>query len=161
MKKKTTALLLALIIFEIAFVGYLLYVSPGNGETDVCIIGEGSSCQNVQNSVYGSIAGMKVSQIGLVSFIILLIVFIFWKDKKIFLICTLLGALTALYFIIIQLFVLKTICSECMVIDLIAILIFLIALFSFRKQRRWSIGMILASQASKPGSTPGRRIFIY
>ncbi len=117
-------IIIALILFEIGMCSYLIYKDL-KGTPNVCMIGH--SCDSVQSSIYGSIFGIKLSYIAVFAFISLLLSFLFYKP--IFAIGTYLGAAAAVVLIAIQLFVLKEICSNCMIIDGTMILILLASLF--------------------------------
>ncbi len=122
LKKALNIIIILFIILEIGLSIYLIINSLK--PIDVCIIGE--SCSAVQNSIYGSILGIKVSYLAILAFVLLLsFKFI---HKKIFLLAGFIGAIIALYFISIQLFVLKEICSTCFIIDSIMVLTFLLIL---------------------------------
>lgn len=118
-------IIILLIVVEIVLSIYLLYDSAKS--LTLCIVGE--SCGFVQNSIYGSIFGIKLGYFAIVAFVILLAMkFI---NKKLFLILSALGASIAIYYISIQLFVLKAICSSCIIIDSIMLVIFALALIQF------------------------------
>lgn len=122
LKKALSIIIILFIILEIGLSIYLIINSLK--PVDVCIIGE--SCSSVQNSIYGSILGVKVSYLAILAFVLLLsFKFI---HKKIFILAGFIGALIALYFISIQLFVLKEICSTCFIIDSIMVFTFLLIL---------------------------------
>lgn len=127
-------LLFILIVTEIALSGYLAYTSI-YGINPICLTGIG--CKTVQNSEYSHIFGIPISLIGTLSFIILLIVYHFVYKEKIncnwFLVLCILGALGALYFLYLQFFVIKALCSNCLIADLGMILILIIALFANKK----------------------------
>ena len=124
-----------LILLEIFLTSYLYYSSPS--DSAICL--DESSCEFVQNSSYGYVYGIKVSLFGLIAFIILLSIYLLSiKNKKMFylyLLMCLLGSIIAIYFIYLQLFVLKQICSNCMIIDGTMILIFIISLMDYRKSK--------------------------
>jgi len=92
-----------------------------------------SGCSEVQNSIYENIFfGVSNATIGLIAFSILLIVCL-WQIKnpskiknQILTLGLFVGFIFAIYFIYLQLFVLKAICEYCIVIDIGAILSFLI-----------------------------------
>jgi uncharacterized membrane protein len=137
LKKGINKVLLALILIEIILTAILVFQDLTN-QDGFCVAG---GCDSVQNSVYGKIFGVKLSVFGLASFLILLLIFIYERKIKedTFLTLSTIGAAFATYFIYLQAFTLKQICSVCIVIDSTAILIFLLALAG-RKERRWSIG---------------------
>ncbi|MEK6933723.1 MAG: vitamin K epoxide reductase family protein [Nanoarchaeota archaeon] len=111
------------IALEIFLTAYLSFIS-GNDSYLCSTLG---SCLEVQESIYGKFLGAKVAVLGLISFIIFLFLYIFSimnkKFKIIYLIASILGALIAIYFIFIQIFILKKICSSCVFIDVLMILI--------------------------------------
>ncbi|MFA5857180.1 MAG: vitamin K epoxide reductase family protein [Candidatus Pacearchaeota archaeon] len=119
-------ILISLIIIEIIFSLYLLYVGVTN-ETQICVKGE--SCSEVQNSSYGELFGIQLPYYSLVCFVALILIY-FW-NKKLFLIGTLLGGLFAIYLIFVQLFVLKKICTTCMMVDIIMLLITTLSCFLY------------------------------
>lgn len=114
--------IIMLIIVEIMLNGWLIYqdsrIIPFN-ELPICTT---SSCENVQNTEYGTIFGIKLSYYAIVAFLVLPWAY-FW-NKKGFFYLSLIGGLVALYFISIQAFVLKQFCTICLFIDGIMIVIF-------------------------------------
>ena len=122
-KKILLSLIIILIIFEIIMSIYLIYLDRTR-ITGMCVLG--SHCDQVQDSKYGSILGMKLPYLALISFIFLL--FLFFVNKKMFFSGSVLGTLFAVYLIVLQLFVLKQICINCMIIDSSMIIIFVLSL---------------------------------
>ena len=117
MKTKYKALL---IIFTISLISStLLAFTP----IEKICGGETSTCSIIQNSEYKETLGIKNSILGITAFTLLIIITISHiqhprKHKKLFLnlgvtIC----ALAALYFIYLQLFIIKAICPYCMIVD--------------------------------------------
>jgi len=141
--KNINKFLFILILIEIIISSYIAY-SDFSGTIGKCITG--TQCNDVQNSVYGQIFGIKVSLLGLIAFIILLIVFMLDQSRKIpryvLPILMLIGTLVALCFIALQLFVLKQICTNCFIIDFIMIIISITYAFSLKSidknKRPWS-----------------------
>ena len=131
--KKHEILLTILIVFNIIF---CLSIAL-NYESGFCTAGD--TCSDVQNSIYGKIFGVPVIWIGVIGFSLLFLFFIFKKHNKKFTnkfyLATLVGALLGLYFIIIQIFVLKQICTNCLITDLTAIIIFFITYYE--KKYNW------------------------
>lgn len=131
-KKVFLRIIFFLIILEIFFTAFLVFIPSSNSA--LCIFG--SSCEDVQNSPYSHIFGIKLSQIGLVSFIFLLGLFFLAstniKHEFWFLLASFLGALFALYFLFIQFFILNQICSNCLIIDFMAILIAILSVYTFK-----------------------------
>jgi len=119
-----------LIIFEIALCAY---VGLSSQNDFLCTIG--SSCDGVQNSIYGTLLGIKLAWFGVACFSILLILFLIARVNKkmywMFFLASIIGALLAVYFIALQVFVLKQICMECVVIDGMAILMLVIVIFEY------------------------------
>ncbi len=75
--------------------------------------------------------GFKVNKLGTIGFTLLFVAFLIeykHKKKTLSLGLSTLGALFALYFLYIQFFVLKTLCSQCLIIDFSMLLIFYLAI---------------------------------
>ena len=134
---KVDTLIFALIILNILLAGYLTYANKVGSEEGICLIKGTDSktdCSDVQNSVYGSFLGIKVSYLGLFAFLVLFLIFLYTRlgkkykkeTKILFLVISLFGALIAVYFLIIQFFFLKTLCLICVIIDVSTILIFIL-----------------------------------
>lgn len=137
-KMKKHDLMIKLLIFfvavELVLTGFLSYQSLTSIQ-GFCVIGdETGGCSDVQNSIYGDIFGVKLSYFGLISFLVLSgVLSRDFKKKKIsglFIWLAFIGGVFALYFIYLQIFVLKQICNTCMVIDSLAIVIFFVSLYA-------------------------------
>ncbi len=103
------------------------------------ICGVKSGCETVQNSGYENMVGVNNGYIGIIAFFLLLVLTIShikyprkYKSTFIFLGITL-GTLVALYFIYLQVFVIKAICTYCMIIDL-GMVISLLLIFPRRRK---------------------------
>jgi uncharacterized membrane protein len=124
-------LLFILIAAEIILSGYLAYTVL-SGIDAVCLTGE--NCKIVQNSQYSQILGIPLSVIGTLSFLALIILYsLVYKgllDYNWFLAACIFGTLDALYFIYLQFFVIKALCSNCLFVDFGMILILIIALMN-------------------------------
>tara|TARA_Y100000310_G_C20590994_1_gene767966 strand:- start:372 stop:788 length:417 start_codon:yes stop_codon:yes gene_type:complete len=104
-------------------------VIQSNEDNFFCV--DETSCNQVQNSIYGEIMGFKVNKLGTIGFTLLFVAFLIeykHKKKTLSLGLSTLGALFALYFLYIQFFVLKTLCSQCLIIDFSMLLIFYLAI---------------------------------
>lgn len=130
-------LVLVILLVLLSVLNYILSYSS------VCLVGDSTSCSNVQNSQYGSILGIKISLLGLMAFILLFIVYLGatlnkkYKDNfyEIFLVGVVIGTLASIYFIFLQLFVLKTICINCMLIDSAMIILAILVFINHKKRR--------------------------
>src|SRR3989344_2504165 len=126
--KKYDLILGLLILAEIAFSLYIGIAARGSDA--FCTVG--TDCETVQNSIYGSLFGIKLAWFGVLCFSILFILFLIARVNKklywMFFLASLIGALLALYFIVLQMFVLRQICTECLIIDGIAILMLVIVI---------------------------------
>lgn len=125
-KKVVSLIIIVLIILEIAMSSYLIYKDATS--SNVCFIG--SDCNQVQNSQYGQIFGIKLPYYGVLAFFILLIVY--FINTKFFKILTSVGAIISLILIFIQFFILKKICINCMFVDIAMIIIFLASIIQKR-----------------------------
>lgn len=126
-------LILILIIAEIFLSGFL--VSTEFTGKDFCLTGE--SCKIVRNSSYSELFGIKLSFFGFFSFVALLIIYLLAYNKKInylfFLSCTIIGAFFALYFLYLQIFVIKALCSNCLAVDSTAVIIAFLSVLNLSK----------------------------
>lgn len=99
-----------------------------NSNSTICLLG--STCDTVKSSVYGNIFGISVSLFGVLSFVFFFFLFIFRNKhhhiKKSFFFATIIGTVFSLYFIYLQLFVLKAICTTCITIDGLMLIIFVL-----------------------------------
>jgi len=113
-------------------------ITPTSGLAGFCILG--NQCNSVQNTQYGEFLGIKLGWLGFIAFSCLLIIYLITQRKrkyqKYFLASVSLGSLFALYFIYLQLFVLKKICATCMVIDSMMIAIAVISIYDFIKNKK-------------------------
>ena len=122
-----------LLVFLISLISSIIIFS--NSSTGVCKIGGG--CDTVNSSSYGSTLGIKNSVYGIFifSFMIALTLFHINKPNKhtrrVIHGAVILGSLVAIYFLYLQLFVIRVFCSFCLIIDfgLIISLIFLFYLW--------------------------------
>lgn len=124
-----------LLILEIILTGFLAYNAMYS--SGFCVVSDNvGNCESVQSSIYSEIFGVKLSYLGLIAFVVLAFVyFISLKDRKIsklFIWLSFVGALFALYLLYLQLFVLQQVCTTCLIVDGVSILIFLIS-WVFRK----------------------------
>lgn len=129
--KKYSLIIGLLILLEI---GICLYIGLApQGDNYLC--SKGSDCETVQNSTYSTIFGIKLAWFGVVSFSLLFILFLiarFNQDKYwMFFTASIIGAGFAVYFISLQVFILNKLCKDCIIIDSIMILMFLIIVFEY------------------------------
>jgi len=101
-----------------------------------------NGCSYVQESEYSHIFGISLAFLGLIFFSILFLLNIFISIKRDFLflfpLFSFFGAIFAFYLIYIQFFKIKSICFKCIIIDSIAILLFLLSIFVFLKKDKKS-----------------------
>ena len=131
-KKILSVVLIILILFEVVMSGYMVYEDQKKSNSDVCFVG--SDCGSVQSSSYGSLFGIQLPYYAIVAFLALLLSFLFMK--KVYYIGVLVGTLISIFLISVQLFVLKMVCSNCMIVDSAMILILLVSLFYYRSNKR-------------------------
>ena len=123
-------ILLFLILVEVILTGSFVF---GESEGTYCVVGE-SSCSDVQNSKYGELFGVGVGELGFYafSFMFLFGIYLFYFDDnyyKHFSIMFFVGFLFAVYFLSLQFFVLKNLCSICFFIDWIMVFIFALVIY--------------------------------
>lgn len=117
-----------LIGLNIILTGYL--TATHSNDNVFCVVT--SSCDLVQNSKYALLFGIPLSEIGLLSFSLLGLCYLFKKDnfiRKIYVLGSVVGGLGAIYFLGIQAFILKSFCSTCVLVDIIAIIIAILVVY--------------------------------
>lgn len=160
MQKKTLVAILYTLAFIMLFnafmSGYVYYqkqaVLSGKEVSDACFAGTGAQggCADVQFSEYGTMFGISVGLLGLIlfSFMAIILASLAYSlqhqkpirtdselnyTRKFCLYAFLIAMVGAAYFIILQLFVLNTICKYCMIIDVLTILSSLTYIATFKK----------------------------
>ena len=108
-----------LLIFVIGLISSIILFS--NSQTGICNPGKG--CDVVNSSAYGSTFGIKNSVYGIFifSFMILLTLFHIYKQnrhtRRIIHSAIILGSIVSIYFLYLQIFVLKVYCEFCLLVD--------------------------------------------
>ena len=129
-------LIIAFIILEMVLTGIVVYGDMVG--TTVCI--SGGSCGAVQNTLYGKFLGLKVSILGFTAFTILLLIYLLTlyheRGHGYIVGAALIGAVVAAYFLSLQFFVLKEICSSCLAIDSLMIVIAIYVIYDYAKNKR-------------------------
>jgi uncharacterized membrane protein len=109
-----------LAIFVIGLISSIILFS--NSTTGICTPGNG--CDTVNSSIYGSTLGVKNSMYGIFIFSFMIILTLFHikrpnrSTKMIIHAAIMLGSVIALYFLYLQIFIIKALCEFCLVIDL-------------------------------------------
>jgi len=141
MMKKMYFILLFLSLVGLADAGYLTYeyyakiIPP-------CTIGSLFDCGTVIKSSYGYIFNIPVSLWGVVYYSILSFTdFVFLMHKKrqwihIFSIVSVLGFLFSVYFVYVQIFILKALCFYCMLSAINSFIIFILIIYIWIKKAR-------------------------
>jgi len=108
-----------LLVFVIGLISSVVLYS--NSLTGICDPGKG--CDVVNSSIYGKTLGISNSMYGIFifSFMILLTFFHMKKPnahtRKIIHLAVIVGSLVAIYFLYLQIFIIKAYCSFCILID--------------------------------------------
>ncbi len=139
-KMKLKKIILALLILLTALVIYLA-IKESSGSTVCLVNADSTNCLSVQNSKYGSLFGVKVIYLGAIALVALTLLYIFANTKnkyrqnfkEIYLLGTVIAALSAIYFLSIQFFILQTLCSSCLVIDTALLLIVILSWIDARR----------------------------
>ena len=133
MNRLFPSIIIVLILLNIALSSLIFYYST-QGET-FCTFGD--FCATVQSSSYGNLFGMPVSLFGIFSFALLFVLYILTLKttafEPYFVFSAIIGSLFALYFIFIQLFLLRAFCFSCLIIDVSTL--FILLLFLLQKHR--------------------------
>lgn len=121
-------MILALYFIALIF-AVLISIKP---VSNICSPYEG--CDNVLNSKYSQVFGIKTSILGIIAISIVILVLLFHlktptqKKQKFIRLSAILGALIAIFLIYLQKFVIHSYCKYCLIVDtsLIIAVIFLI-----------------------------------
>lgn len=109
--------------------------------------GAGGGCDVVRGSDYASIFGIHTPWLGVLFFAVALILLL-WPARRALLVWATGGALAALTFLGIQLFVLKTFCIYCGVADMSALLVLALALLTPSLPRRRAAPLVAVGAAA-------------
>lgn len=138
---------LALIgLFDAIYLTYEHYNPQGGGVA--CSFGIFSDCGRVLRSKYSEIFGIPVAIFGVVQYFIEfiavsgIILLNINTAKRILTIFSVNGLLVSIYLIVLQLFVIGSICPYCMLSALVSILIFSVTFSIFSEIRVWLIGLV-------------------
>ena len=124
-----------LILAEIILSLYIIFIP----EKQFCA--PGFDCGAVQSSSYAYMFGIKLSYFGLLAFSLLFIInaITLYTEHKGFKhtlrIMIILGSLFSLYFLFVQFFILHKVCSSCLTVDSLMILILLISIYEYKKYK--------------------------
>jgi uncharacterized membrane protein len=111
-----------ILIFSLIGLLFSLYLYLNRPDSSFCTFG---GCNSVLTSKFSKTLGVDNSLLGI--FYFLLVGILTYLSKEKFLkIVSIPGALFALYLIFVMLFILKELCYYCLIVDLSAIIIFLI-----------------------------------
>ena len=121
-----------LIIFIISLISSIIILSTVYGNSSFCEPNGG--CNSVQNSKYGYLFGISNSIYGIFIFLTLSIITFSQikkptKNKQLLIkYAVTIGFIIAIYFIFLQIFILKALCRYCLVIDFSMILAFFLVI---------------------------------
>ena len=134
-----------LIIFLISLLSSIILLSTNHGNSNFCK--PDGSCSSVQNSKYAYFFGISNSIYGIIIFAFLSLITFMEIIKptqiKRLLIDSgaIIGFFIALYFIYLQMFILKEFCKYCLVIDFEMVLSFILIVtkeIQIKKQKQWT-----------------------
>ncbi len=121
----------ALILIE-AILSFFVYTQI-RAHKPFCILGNG--CNIVQNSAYSSIFGINVSLFGTLCFAALFVLYVWAHNNqqryRWYLAAVVLGSLVSLYLLILQFFIIKSVCSSCVVIDILMLIIMGLSFYEY------------------------------
>jgi uncharacterized membrane protein len=138
------------VIMVLSFIGfivgtYLTYLYYNKAETSFCVTG--SSCDIVRLSAYSSIVGIPVSLIGLIGFFALFLITVSNISDRIkwltLYFISLPGLVFSIYLTYVEIFVLKAICSFCLLSAIVITAIFIAVLFKKPINIRVNVSKIL------------------
>jgi len=117
-----------ILIFSLIGFSFSLYLYLNRSDSSFCAF---SGCNYVLTSEFSKTLGFDNSILGIFYFLIVGILNYLNKEKFLK-ILSIAGAIFALYLIFVMLFILKEICYYCLIVDLSAIIIFVLS-YDFRK----------------------------
>ncbi len=130
----------------ISFVGFLdagyLTIQHYRDEIPPCSVLEG--CEEVTTSEFSTIAGIPVSLMGVLYYLLVLFMSLWYFDRhnKLFLdiipFVTFLGVLASAWFVYLQIVVIKAICLYCMFSALTSALLFVLGVFVYNKKKAYN-----------------------
>lgn len=136
MKTHSNPKTLAIVILVLAFIGFLdatyLTVQHYLGAIPPCLLTEG--CSAVLTSEWSKVFGLPVALLGAVYYLTLLLLAIVYlktgRGKVLFsaAVVTFFGAITSIWLVILQLFIIKEICFYCMISATTSAALFVIGL---------------------------------
>ena len=152
-KKKGLKIIIVCSILAMIVFSYLLYLHYKPTESKFCNFGEGFNCDIVNKSIYSEIAGIPVSLLGALTFIVVLILSILsLKDYKrkfsnnfilnsgsmirIIFWISVASFLFALYLVYIEAFVLYSFCIFCLIGDILIIITLITSYLLMQKGRK-------------------------
>jgi len=118
---------------------YLTFEHYSGGQVTCIVV---SGCDKILSGPYSEIFGIPVAFIGVIYYLFVLsgaLFFLFGNSHKFFrlaLLASLVGLLASLWFISLQLFIVKSICFYCMISAFCSITLFLLATLSFFHAKR-------------------------
>jgi uncharacterized membrane protein len=144
-KDNSRAVIIVLSLIGIIVAIYLTYLYYNRAETSFCVTG--SSCDIVRLSAYSSIVGIPVSLIGVVGFFLLFIIAVSNTSNRTkwltLYFVSLPGLVFSVYLTYVEIFVLKAICSFCLLSAIVIAAIFVVVLFKKPLNIRPNVSKIL------------------
>lgn len=132
-----------IVFLAVSFLGFLdaTYLTAQHflGTIPPCVITTG--CETVLTSEHNAVFGIPVALLGAIYYLLLFLLAVFSLDMKreiirLAALLTPIGFLASLYFVYLQLFVIKEICSYCIVSATISTILFILGLFIIIKWSR-------------------------
>ena len=111
-----------ILIFSLVGFSFSLYLYLNGQDSLLCTF---NGCDLVLRSKFNKTLGVDNSILGILYFLTIGVLTYFNKEKILKILSTL-GAIFALYLLFVMFFVLKEICPFCLIVDLIAIIIFVL-----------------------------------
>ena len=122
---KIDKIITVILILEVVLCIYSAVTTSSNSL--LCSVKQ--SCDLVQASPFSHVLGIKLSIVAIFAFMILLFCWI-ERDKKFFqkayFIMSLVGASLAIIYISLQVFIIRAICESCIIIDALAIILYIL-----------------------------------
>ena len=136
MKHKTIySIIIALSILGIGLASYLLYLYYTPPHESLCYINSYINCDASTKGSLANTLGIPTGLYGLLGYLFILIAALKYSKKAV-LGLAVFGTLFCLRITFLEIFVIKEICPVCLVCQISMILIFLLALFLFKNEKK-------------------------
>ena len=125
--KNISVMLLSSLGLVVSVIIYLFIENEPTNNIPACTVGTLFNCGDVVNSEFGKVFGIHLSIIGAFYFLVILALYLVdYYDDYLMAGISVVGVLSVVYFVVLELFILQKFCLYCTVVHVSVILIFLL-----------------------------------